>query len=367
MKTVLLIDDDELILNTFGLALRKRGYRAITAESGDQGIILARQHLPDLIVSDINMPGTDGTGVLQALRADPQLSSKQIVLMTGNTAATTPRTGMNLGADDFLVKPFSLEEFMRCVEARLQRAQLNRRVEDRMLLDLRATLRSTLPHEFFTPLAGVLGLVDVLRSELPHLKPDEVREILDDIERSGQRLHRTLKNYLLALDLQADPAMRVSNFIPGEAIEPMLDAGVDPAAIRNRRRNDIKVTVEPGCIFGDATAFVTIVEELVENACNFSRPGTPVRIHFAANGVLTITDQGRGMSPDQLEEVGAFHQFDRRRFEQQGLGLGLVIVQKLAERCGAKFAITSEPGKGTKATATFRVADERSLAEGTPE
>lgn len=171
MKTLLLIDDDEDVLATLSFALTHPGRRILTAGTGDDGIALARQHLPDLIISDINMPGTDGRSVLQTLRADPQLGTKQIVLMTGNTTAFTPRTGMNPGADDFLVQPFSLEDVLRCVEARLKRADLNWRVEDRILADLRRALASTLPHEPFTPLAGILGLTEILRTEQGGCRP----------------------------------------------------------------------------------------------------------------------------------------------------------------------------------------------------
>ena len=115
MKTILIIDDDESILSIFSLALRSRGYRVIEASSGILGIELAKQHLPDLILSDISMPGADGQEVLQQIRQHPELSSKQVVLMTGQTHVVTLRQGMELGADDFLVKPVSLQALERAL------------------------------------------------------------------------------------------------------------------------------------------------------------------------------------------------------------------------------------------------------------
>src|SRR5476651_192257 len=194
MKTILLLDDDENILSTFGMALRHHGYRVIEASSGDVGIELARQHLPDLILSDISMPGADGQAVLQSIRQHPELSAKQVVLMTGQTHLVTLRKGMELGADDFLVKPVSLGDLLRCVEARLQRAQVHWRVEDRMLSGLRTSLRSNLPHELFTPLGGIIGLADVLLGDFPNLSAPEIKELLDDLHCSALRLHRTLRN-----------------------------------------------------------------------------------------------------------------------------------------------------------------------------
>src|ERR1700677_4365903 len=101
MKTILLIDDDENIRSTFSLALRHHDYRVIEAGSGTEGLQLARKHLPDLILSDISMPGMGGQDVLKSIRETPELSGKQVVLMTGQTHLVTPRKGMALGADDF--------------------------------------------------------------------------------------------------------------------------------------------------------------------------------------------------------------------------------------------------------------------------
>jgi signal transduction histidine kinase len=96
-----------------------------------------------------------------------------------------------------------------------------------------------------------------------------------------------------------------------------------------------------------------MVDELVHNACKFSRPGTPVEITLAADGVLTIADKGRGMSAEEIGQIGAFQQFDRKKQEQQGLGLGLVLVQKLAAQSAAQFSITSKPGEGTTVRVSF--------------
>src|SRR5271170_2366767 len=161
MKTILLIDDDENIRSTFSMALCHHDYRVIEASSGTEGLQLARKHLPDLILSDISMPGMGGQDVLKSIRESPELNTTQFVLMTGQTHLVTPRKGMELGADDFLIKPISLSELLQCVEARLKRAQVHWLVEDRILSKLRSTLHSNMPHELFTPLAGIIGLVEI--------------------------------------------------------------------------------------------------------------------------------------------------------------------------------------------------------------
>src|SRR5476651_1915714 len=129
MKTILLVDDDQQVRAMFGLALRRYGYHVIEAGSGVTGLQMARQHLPDLILSDIHMPGGDGSTLLRDIRHDPELKSKQVVLMTGRPELVTARKGMEEGADDFLVKPINLASLLNCVKARFSRASISWRVE----------------------------------------------------------------------------------------------------------------------------------------------------------------------------------------------------------------------------------------------
>src|SRR5580692_5064519 len=125
MKTILIVDDDDALRTTFALVLRRKGYRVIEANSGATGLELARQHLPDLILSDIHMPGGDGSSLLREIRNDPELASKQVVLMTGRPDLVTPRRGMEEGADDFLAKPVSVKELVNCIAARFRRAEVS--------------------------------------------------------------------------------------------------------------------------------------------------------------------------------------------------------------------------------------------------
>jgi DNA-binding response OmpR family regulator len=123
MPKILIVDDEEAIRTTFALVLRQKGYDVIEADAGLTGYELAKQHLPDLIITDISMQGGGGEALLHFIRHDPQLANKQVVMITGATHMD-PRKGMEAGADDFLVKPINLEALLGCVEARLRRAKI---------------------------------------------------------------------------------------------------------------------------------------------------------------------------------------------------------------------------------------------------
>jgi CheY-like chemotaxis protein len=119
MKTILVVDDDMQVREVFGLALRRNGYYVIEAISGDEGLKMAREHLPDLIISDVLMPEGDGATLLRNIRRDPELKSTQVVLMTGSPQLVRPCKGMEERADDFLLKPVDLQRLLSCVLARV--------------------------------------------------------------------------------------------------------------------------------------------------------------------------------------------------------------------------------------------------------
>jgi two-component system sensor histidine kinase/response regulator len=354
MKTILLIDDCQQVRTAFRLALRTNGYHVIEAESGAAGLEIARQHLPDLILTDIHMPGGDGSSLLRHIRGDSKLKSSQVVLMTGRPDLVTPRKGMEDGADDFLVKPIGLESLLNCVRARLSRASINWRVEDQMLAQLRSWVPPQLPHEFFTPLAGIIGLMEILCDDFPALTSIEVSDMHHHVYQSALRLHRTLRNYLLILDLQTISSPPVPPPLSRPQVEESIRAGIDQALRLNKRREDVTVRVNACDISVKADDLTHIVEELVDNACKFSRQETPIDVELGADGKLIIMDRGRGLTAEEIGRIGAFQQFDRHKFEQQGLGLGLVLVQKIVVLCKAEFSMKSQPGEGSQAQIAFR-------------
>jgi two-component system, sensor histidine kinase and response regulator len=357
MKTILLIDDSEEIRITFCAALRTSGYRVIEAASGIAGLKMARQHLPDLILSDIHMPGGDGSTLLRDIRRDPELKSRQVVLMTGRPDLVTPRQGMEEGADDFLLKPVSLKALLSCLKARFSRASVSWRVEDQMLAQLRSWVPSQLPHEFFTPLNGIIGLTELLCEEFPSFTPAAVSEMLTHVYQSALRLQRTLRNYLLILDLQNVSSPRPP-FLSSLQVEERIRIGVKQALRQYKpRRQDVHVQIDACSLSIQLGDLSRIVEELVDNACKFSRQETPVNVELSGRGRLIITDRGRGLTAEEISRIGAFQQFDRRKYEQQGLGLGLVLVQKLMVACQAEFSISSVPGEGTQVQIAFPPAE----------
>ena len=146
------------------------GFEAMGAGDGEHGIQLSREQVPDLIICDINMPGLDGYGTLKAVRGNPATATIPFVFLSGSADRVAVRKGMELGADDYLTKPFTPQELIASVKTRLDKQDEIQRQSNQKLDELRGSLSLALPHELRTPLNGIMGLAHLIRwNRVPQL------------------------------------------------------------------------------------------------------------------------------------------------------------------------------------------------------
>jgi len=357
MNKILIIEDEELLRQSTRFALQRKGYEMHEAADGAAGIEMARRILPDLIICDINMDRMDGYAVLEAVRHDPATATVPFILMTGMGDPETMRRGMNLGADDYLDKPFTSAQLYSAVVARLKKTQVMRETAERKLADLRTNLSLALPHEMITPLNGIFGLAQLLSTEAASLTPEEVAEYGTNILESAERLHRTVRNFVLygQLELQASDAAAVAAL--GQAVTAtvaqVIESRARHIAHRAGRADDLRLDLAEGAVAVGLDLLTSLVEALLENAFKFSPARSEVFVSAKRSDtayVVAITDHGLGMEPAQIAQIGAYAQFNRRQNEQQGSGLGLAIARRIVELHGGQLTITSQKGQGTTVT-----------------
>src|SRR5213593_4273441 len=137
MRKILVMDDEEWLREMMQLALHQNGFDGVIASAGAAGVEFARRELPDLILCDVNMDQGDGYSTLSSLRAEPATASIPFILMTGLADNAGMRHGMELGADDYLPKPFTIDALYAAVDARLKKAHTLRHEAEKKLADLR--------------------------------------------------------------------------------------------------------------------------------------------------------------------------------------------------------------------------------------
>jgi signal transduction histidine kinase len=267
------------------------------------------------------------------------------------------RKGMDLGADDYLDKPFAMNALIKAIETRLKKQEVVKQTAEKKLAELRANLSLMLPHELNTPLVGILGYGEIISTCADSLGPAELAEMGKNILESGQRLQRLIQNFLIYSQLEllrADEkevaAMRTKRV---EDVHEALTLVARTKAQAAERLNDLRAEICQGSVCCAEDLLSKIIEEILGNAFKFSKPGTPVKFTASPEGKvlkIVIADQGRGMKPEYINSIAAYVQFERRQHEQQGSGLGLVIAKRLIELHGGTLVIESAENVGTTAT-----------------
>lgn len=364
MAKILVVEDTHSLRKDILEMLNFEGFEVRGAEDGIAGVQAAYQFQPDLIICDILMPGLDGYGVLAELKKDTAMSTIPFIFLTAKADKSDMRKGMEMGAYDYLTKPFSASELIAAVHTQLDRRDVIKKLSDKRLEDLRENILLALPHEIRTPLTSILGFSDIIAADSYDREPEQIAEMAQYINDAGARLYRLTENYLAYAQLEvmmtnAKWAEALHGYTTSDPRVIVHDAALEKAQAMHRE-DDLSLEV-------DANANVRIlpdhlkkiVEELTDNAFKFSRWGTPVHVstHLDDHKYrITVEDRGRGMTPEQIAAVGAYMQFGRRWFEQQGLGLGLIITRRLSELYDGETTIESAPDQYTRVTVTLPLA-----------
>lgn len=349
MKRILVIEDEDNLRENLTEILSFEGYEIIQAENGKIGLEMALENIPDLILCDVMMPEMDGYEVLAALRENPATRLIPFILLTALAEREKMRKGMELGADDYIVKPFGISELLQSVNSRFKKSKAVQEHTEAALNELRLNLISQLPHELRTPLNGIIGFGQLLQDNPTNYGPQEVAEFGTAIYKSGQRLYRLIQNYLIYAQLE----LKNVDASDGEELD---EAGLicrkkaEEVAKRYNREADLLVYAGVTRVFAKRDNFEKIVEELVDNAFKFSEPGKRVIVTCQMAGgtfKLSVVDHGRGIAQDDIRRIGAYMQFDRMLHAQQGSGLGLIIARRIVELMQGEFTLESKVGEGT--------------------
>ncbi len=363
MTKILVIEDEVDVLSNLIENLTYEGYDAQGAPNGQQGVEKAIAWNPDLILCDILMPEMNGYEVLHHLRNESALQTVPFIFLTALATPYNQRQGMEYGADDYLTKPFNMPDVLTAIETQLEKSRKRQEQYQHGLDNLRHNIMYALPHEFNTPLSSLIGTAEFLMVEASSLSTKDIRDMARLIAQSGRRLERLSKNYLQYAQIQiikAD-AERLAK-LQEERIDyaGMILTGVgERISMEYYRVDDIELesTMPSADLHISHHSLEKIISELLDNAFKFSQAGDRVTIKTALTDDyfnIHIQDHGRGMSQQDIQSIGAYSQFNRVVYEQQGLGFGLTITRELVALHNGHLTIDSQIDQGTTVTVSLK-------------
>ncbi|MDH3598060.1 MAG: hybrid sensor histidine kinase/response regulator [Candidatus Tectomicrobia bacterium] len=324
-------------------------YPLATASSGEDALILARTFRPALILLDIMMPGMDGYDTCRRLREMPTLRHTKIVMVSAKAMVNERLYGYEAGADDYVTKPFDLDELRAKVRVYLRLKS----VEE--LDQLKSDVLSLLSHETATPLNGILGPLQLLRETL-EMDTEQI-EYLDIAYQSAERLH-TL--YTKVCTLSALRAGQWTLIQESADLQDVVDQAVQAVA---QTATASHVQIDLTRLHGarvplDRTQMQDVVMTLLDNAIRVSPPASQVAVRLwreVSHLCLSVSDQGPGIAPVFLPQVFEPFAHADMRHHTGGHGLSLPIAQQIVEAHGGAIEVRSVQEEGTVFTVRLPV------------
>ena len=358
MSKVLVAEDEAALLEIYAELVAGLGHECVKAHDGNEALDLARQHRPDLVVTDYMMPGLTGVDVIRALRTDPTMAGVPAILLS----AGRPPPAAQREASLFLKKPLTLESFERAVEETLKtvegrtteagEAQGRSAATDVHLL--REEMLSWVSHEIKSPLSSAMMAAQLAMRDLRAGPVDRasLEQRVAQIMRQLARMDELATSMLDAAQLQ-DGKLRldvediqVSSWLREiVAFWQELHPG-----------HEIALLEAPDVVLrGDRERLRQVIDNLTSNAIKYGKPSKRVEVTARATDdglVIAVRDFGQGIPPSEVATI--FDRFHRVAGQGgSGHGLGLYIAAALARLHGGSIGVASDVGAGSTFTLTL--------------
>ncbi|HEY9823962.1 MAG TPA: ATP-binding protein, partial [Stenomitos sp.] len=351
----LLLVDANADMREYLKGLLRDRWQVETAENGVIALDLIQKQLPDLVLTDVMMPKMDGFQLIKTLRADAITQSIPIILLSAQTGEKAIVDGLEAGADDYLIKPFSNRELIARLETQLQMSRLRQELSAN---HFKNEFLMTITHELQSPLAAILGWIRLLQTQ--SLEPEAIVRALAVIERNATVEATLIKNLLdVTSILSGKLRLQAQDIDLGALVQHVVTTFQEAAESKNIQLVSTISKQGVSHIFADGDCLKQVIANLLENAIKFTPEGGTVKIGLErlASGIqITVSDTGIGLSAKFLPY--AFDRFTQAevpsRHTPGGVGLGLAIARHLVELHHGTIKVVSE-GEGQGATFTIQL------------
>lgn len=365
---ILVVEDHRPLLMAVCEILESEGYDVLTAMDGVEALERMERSRPDLIVADIMMPRMDGYALYKTVRARPEWLAIPFIFLTARAEREDILKGKELGAEDYITKPFDPQDLVVTVRSRLRRAKDIHEATQVEFNQLKQQIITILGHELRTPLTYVSGYTDLALEESADLDPHAFQNFLLGIKRGADRLTELVEDLLFLVYL--DTGRAAEEFHMLARVHRDVNLLVKHVVNSYQEQADAKGVTLTVHLAQDLppvqlyeTYLIDALGRLVDNGIKFCKKEGHV-VTVSTRQVddwieVIVTDDGIGIPQSHLPYLfERFRQVSRERMEQQGAGVGLTIARELIHLHDGDIVAASEVGVGSTFTVRLPILSE---------
>jgi len=353
---ILVVDDNPANLQLLSGMLKRSGFKARPAPSGELALQAARSAPPDLILLDVSMPGMDGYELCRNLKADEALREIPVLFISAHGETTDKVKGFAAGGVDYVTKPFQFEEVEARVAAHIELRRQKRQIQEsldklRRLEDLRDSLVHMIVHDLRSPLMGLSGCIQALELTEGQALSEGGRKLLLEARSTADRLTEMVSSLLDVSRMEAH-ALKLSP-CDCDLSDLILITVKKMEALQSRREVTTALPEGPLKVTCDRDLIHRVIQNLLTNAYQFTPEASHIRVgatHESQVVTVSIEDDGPGIPLEYHEKI--FEKFGqaetRTKRRKYTTGLGLTFCKLAVEAHGGRICVESEPGHGSR-------------------
>ena len=323
-------------------------YELIIATNGEEAFQCVEKHRPDLVISDVMMPVLNGFELLKKIRSTPDLKMTPLIFLSARAGQEEKTSGVGVGADDYLVKPFSVMELKARIQTQLSLSEMR----TNLLRELAAANKElesfsySTSHDLRAPLRSIAGFVGILKEDFIGEFSEKARSHLDRIEQACTRMSKLI-DALLELARYSRGTLEKSNI----DLSGVVNSIVDNLYSLEKSRKIVTRIQSSVNAYADPSLIQIALENLMRNAWKYTGQADQAFIEFGvkfepSGPVYFIKDNGVGFDMAHVDRL--FQPFERLHSasEFEGTGIGLATTQRIIHRHGGKIWAEGQLGKG---------------------